>query len=308
MILRRLITFFVCTFLFVQAALSQLTYETLYVAYDSAWTYKNLQLIPIYFKGPGGAKAEILSTQQGLRQKILRIKEVDNKDGADKAVLKFTNKGKKKIMLNSGELLSGGKQDRVIAETKIIDPGSTEYVSVFCIEKGRWDDDNKAFTYRGMVDGKLKKVMDLANRQHDIWKEIDRRFSDANKFSPTWSYLELYKKPVKADSNYINYFLQKYNDSDSSFAGFIAVSGDQILQTEIFGTVSMTNIAFSGMLNSLVNKVSEDGGRPSLKQDYIRPVMDRLLQDEVIQKAYVGQHGKMHYYEERVIHIVVYDL
>ena len=36
------------------SASAQLTYETLYVNYDSAWQFKNLKIIPIRRKAAGG--------------------------------------------------------------------------------------------------------------------------------------------------------------------------------------------------------------------------------------------------------------
>jgi hypothetical protein len=308
MIIRNLVNLCICIVLFAQTVHAQLTYEQLFVNYDSVWTYKNLQLIPIYFKGPGGAKAEILSIQQAMKMRKVRIREVNYAEGSDKNVLKITNRGKKKIMLNSGEILAGGKQDRVVAETKIIAPGTTEYINVYCIEKGRWDDKEKEFNYQGAVDPSLKKVMDMAGRQHDIWKEIDRQFNAQGKASKTWSYLELYKTPIKGDSNYVNYFMDRFHKSDSSFAGFIAITGKEVIQTELFASVNMTNLAFGGMLNTLVNRVVESGSTPSVPTERIKPIMDRLLQDETSQKAFVAAHGKMHQFQGEVIHIVVYDL
>jgi hypothetical protein len=308
MIIRNLIVLCISIFLFAHSVHAQLTYQQLFVEYDSAWTYKNLKLIPIYFKGPGGSKAEILSMQQAMRMRMVRIKEVDKGEGADKNVLKITNRSKKKLLLNTGEILAGGKQHRVVAETRIIAPGATEYVNVYCIEKGRWDDKSQPFNYQGWVDPALKRVMDMAGRQHDIWKEIDRQFNDVGKSSKTWSYLELYKTPIKADSSYVNYFMKKFEQSDSSFAGFIAITGGNIIQTELFASVNMTNLAFAGMLNNLVSSVLEIGSPPAVPTQRIIPIMNKLLQDEASQKEYVADHGKMHFFQGEIIHIVVYDL
>ena len=48
----------------------QLTYKTLYVDYDSAWQYKDLKVIPIRFKGPGGLAAAIPGETITLNQAL----------------------------------------------------------------------------------------------------------------------------------------------------------------------------------------------------------------------------------------------
>jgi hypothetical protein len=49
--------------------------------------------------------------------------------------------GKDPVYAMAGELLLGGKQDRIVAAPTIIPPGSKQFkVSVFCVEHGRWAD------------------------------------------------------------------------------------------------------------------------------------------------------------------------
>ncbi|HVU55070.1 MAG TPA: hypothetical protein VHD83_08435, partial [Puia sp.] len=66
--------------LFVVASVSaQLTYETLYVDYDSAWTYKNLKIIPIRKKGgggePGAGLGDVIPLSQALSQGLVSVSE-----------------------------------------------------------------------------------------------------------------------------------------------------------------------------------------------------------------------------------------
>jgi len=45
-----------------------------------------------------------------------------------------------------------------VAETKIIESKNEEqFIAVYCIEKGRWDDKPKPFVYAGAADINLRK-------------------------------------------------------------------------------------------------------------------------------------------------------
>src|SRR3984893_8596720 len=58
---------------------AQLTYEHLFVDYDSAWQYKNLKLIPIRWKGNGFVdyplNGNIISLGEALVKGMARISE-----------------------------------------------------------------------------------------------------------------------------------------------------------------------------------------------------------------------------------------
>jgi hypothetical protein len=310
----RLACLVLCFYFCCTTATSQLTYETLRVVYDSAWTFKNLKLIPVRFKDPGGTRAVISSKEPGIitlseamQQKKVKVKEIKYQHGADVNTLEITNHSKQNILLSSGEMLSGGKQDRMLSETKIIPPGKGKnYVNVFCIEKGRWDKKPKSFSSNGRADVELRKVMDLNKRQSDIWKEIQRRYATVKRTSETWPYLKLYKELIKTDSSYLRFFMSKYNASDSAFAGFIAVTGTRIISCELFSSVELTRASFFSILLDFIQTAVANGEPPGMRDEDVGSFMDKLLISETSQKDFVAKHGKMYKFENRVIHIVVY--
>jgi hypothetical protein len=60
--------------------------------------------------------------------------------------LVLVNHSTKPLLLLAGEIVTGGKQDRVIAKDRIV-PVSADPIdlSVFCIEPGRWTEDSPTF-------------------------------------------------------------------------------------------------------------------------------------------------------------------
>src|SRR5688500_3519932 len=108
---------------------AQLTHATLRVVYDTPWTYKNLQLIPVRFTNrveglPAPAKPSlpVISLQEAMMKGKIKIKEVKYAGGGAVNALEIKNTSKQPVMINTGEMLGGGKQDRMIAETKILQP------------------------------------------------------------------------------------------------------------------------------------------------------------------------------------------
>src|SRR5690348_6578831 len=59
--------------------------------------------------------------------------------GAEVNRLVLINNSKRPLLLLAGEIVTGGKQDRVIGKDRIVPPESDPVdLSVFCVEPGRW--------------------------------------------------------------------------------------------------------------------------------------------------------------------------
>src|SRR5246127_4492315 len=73
-------------------------------------------------------------------------------DGAQVNKLALVNNSKKPLLLLAGEIVTGGKQDRVIGKDRIVPPESDPIdLSVFCVEPGRWVGTSETFGTMGTV-------------------------------------------------------------------------------------------------------------------------------------------------------------
>lgn len=300
-------------FIFSHASYAQLTYKELRVEYDSAWTFRNLQIVPVRYKIGEGKPAVStisssppLSLSEALQKRKVKLREM-SKNSADPNWIKITNRSKEDVLIQTGEILDGGKQDRMIGETKVLTPGSTDYLHVYCVEKRRWQDRPKKFKAAGVANSDLQKTMNTKRRQSDVWKEIDRQFKVNNKKSETYSYLDLYNTPVIEDSDYMRYFLGRYGETDSTFAGYLFITGNRIISTELFATADLTRISFRNMLSSYVQTARSSGSRPIVTRAKQKEFMDKILTSEQAQKAYVIAHGKLQVSNGKVIHLIAYD-
>jgi hypothetical protein len=112
------------------------------------------------------ATGEFLTLDEGLQSGEVLVTEYGNvrglvrrhttpamqRDSAEVNRLVLINNSKRPLLLLAGEIVAGGKQDRVIAKDRII-PAESDPVdlSVFCVEPGRWVATSDHFGTSGTV-------------------------------------------------------------------------------------------------------------------------------------------------------------
>jgi hypothetical protein len=89
----------------------------------------------------GLRSGEVIVTEAGNVQGLIRRSTTPaiRHDGAQVNRLVLVNNSKRPLLLLAGEIVTGGKQDRVIGKDRIV-PAESDPVdlSVFCVEPGRW--------------------------------------------------------------------------------------------------------------------------------------------------------------------------
>lgn len=284
--------------------------------YDSAqaWTFGNLQLIPVRFVGDGGSRGylpfdNLTSMQKALKEKKLKINELKGSGNADVRVLEMRNMSKEAIVVHSGEILTGGKQDRIVGQTMIIPPDKEKYyVNVYCVEKNRWDRRAKPFAFYRSADMGLRKATDVNRKQHQIWENIDNQLKLSGKNSPTAAYREVFnqKRFLDEDSLYVKFFKEKLAQTDSSFAGFVAITGNQIIGTDLYSTKEMTMEAFENSLRSYSATAIVVGDPPVVKKEEVVNFMTPILSDNKTRNDFLKNRGRVYTYQGKIIHIVAY--
>ena len=88
----------------------------------------------------GLRSGEVIVTESGSVQPLMRRRRTPViPPGAQVNQLMLVNNSKRPLILLAGEIVTGGKQDRVIGKDRII-PGESDPIDlgVFCVEPGRW--------------------------------------------------------------------------------------------------------------------------------------------------------------------------
>jgi hypothetical protein len=94
--------------------------------------------------------------------------------GASVNQLVLMNRSKRPLLLLAGELVSGGKQDRIIGKDRIVPVGSEPLpLDVFCVEHGRWTGASGQFVAsKTIVHPSVREQAAVAQNQNEVWDAV----------------------------------------------------------------------------------------------------------------------------------------
>jgi hypothetical protein len=157
----------------------------------------NLLLFPVVRangKSPGATP--FLTLDEGIKSGQVEVTEagkvrglvrprggrqaVDNYGSDQVNTLVLVNNSSQPLLLLAGEIVTGGKQDRVIAKDRIVPAGGDPIdLSVFCIEPGRWTESSATFGAAGkgsvgsfMVQPSVRVEAMAAKNQQSVWDSV----------------------------------------------------------------------------------------------------------------------------------------
>jgi hypothetical protein len=93
--------------------------------------------------------------------------------GASVNQLVLVNRGKRPLILLAGELVSGGKQDRIIGKDRIVPVGAEPLpLDVFCVEHGRWSSGSQFGAAKMMVHPSVREKAAVDQKQSEVWAAV----------------------------------------------------------------------------------------------------------------------------------------
>jgi hypothetical protein len=97
-----------------------------------------------------------------------------NSGSAEVNQLVLVNRGKRPLILLAGEVVAGGKQDRIIGKDRIVPVGAPPLpLEVFCVEHGRWTGDSGKFSAAEMmVDPSVRERAAVERDQARVWAAV----------------------------------------------------------------------------------------------------------------------------------------
>jgi hypothetical protein len=116
-----------------------------------------------------------------IRPRQPHVEENDNFTRGDQVnTLVLVNNSNKPLLLLAGEIVTGGKQDRVIAKDRVVPAGAAPIdLSVFCIEPGRWTEDSPTFgaaakapSHGFMVQPTIRERAMVEKDQQQVWESV----------------------------------------------------------------------------------------------------------------------------------------
>jgi hypothetical protein len=161
----------------------------------------NLLLFPVVrANGKTGGGSPFLTLDEGFKNGSVEVTEAGNVRGLVRSrdngpaivgrdqvnTLVLVNNSSQPLLLLAGEIVTGGKQDRVIAKDRIVPPGGDPIdLSVFCIEPGRWVESSPVFGASAkapaasiMVQPAVRERAMVAQDQQQVWSSVHGTIAD----------------------------------------------------------------------------------------------------------------------------------
>src|SRR5436305_2763242 len=152
-------------------------------------THGDLTIFPVV-SAKSHDTSDFITLDEGIRSGDVVVTEVGNLhsamrrrppyqprpyQGAEVNRLVLVNNSKHPLILLAGEVVTGGKQDRVVGKDRIV-PAESDPVdlSVFCVEHGRWVATSDKFDTHAyvMAQPSVRKQAVVANNQQKVWDEV----------------------------------------------------------------------------------------------------------------------------------------
>lgn len=161
----------------------------------------NLLLFPVVrVAGKSPSETPFITLDEGIRSGEVKITEAGRVQGLVRPrtgrpyppfpgprfrgdqvnTLVLVNNSSKPLLLIAGEIVTGGKQDRVIAKDRIVPVGAEPIdLSVFCIEPGRWTESSATFGAASkapsqgfMVQPAVRERAMVDKDQQQVWNSV----------------------------------------------------------------------------------------------------------------------------------------
>ena len=228
--------------------------------------------------------------------------------------LTIQNKSQDTVFIMSGDVVTGGKQDRVIAMDLVVPPRTITDIPVFCVEQGRWDlredndraseNDKKIFAFTGyynVASNDLRRTVKTTQDQGAVWEKVGELTATHNAANPTHAYSGLEKSDefTRERDRYLQFFTGKFAEN-KEVIGMIAVSGEEILGADIFAHPNLFNKQYEVLLHSYITEAITDGKEVSMTSDeldaYTQKLKTNYQKDEASpESGYKYQNVMIHF-------------
>src|SRR5271168_143377 len=268
-------------------------------------TYENISIFPVassagydtsYFLtlDEGLSSGEVLIREQGA-DGMARSREGDPRiipeyrSGPAVNQLVLVNSSKRPLLLLAGELVSGGKQDRIIGKDRIVPVGAPPLpLAGFCVEHGRWSSGANFVAAKTIVHPSVREKAAVDQAQTEVWNAVRNGSTAAAAPSapaarlnvqvlsqaiavdaPTESYDKVYttKSTGVSIDDFVDQIANRFAKETSHLkgervVGVIVAYGGEVAWSDIFASGDLFNHYWNKLLRSYV---VEALARPTLR-------------------------------------------
>lgn len=244
----------------------------------------------------GLRSGDVVVTESGNAQALIRRPTPVPRPSAGAQVnqLLLVNNSKKPLLLLAGEIVTGGKQDRVIAKDRIV-PAMSDPVDlgVFCVEPGRWVSRSDKFeSFHGLAAPNVRLNAMAKKDQQEVWSAV--RSSQARvaanapaasaEVNATSSYaVAMGGITVQREMDKIVAPLQRNYEATlrdlraKNAVGVVVAVNGQILWADIFASTELLEKYWPKLIRSYVAEaVAQGGNSGKVLESEAQAFVDRL--------------------------------
>jgi hypothetical protein len=218
--------------------------------FSGPYTYENLTIFLVHGKDTLTSK-KLLTLQEALEQKKLVVHETKNV-----GQLSVENVSEDAdVFIQSGDIVKGGQQDRVLATDLIVSAKSGKVpIQSFCVESGRWRQRGTesaqqfAGSYANANGKELKKAVNVAGKQDEVWAQVQAAQmklaknvgqSVQSKDSPTSLQLTLEDKKLLEKLDKYTKELTKITEGKKDVIGYVVAVNGKVDGADIYGSAGL---------------------------------------------------------------------
>jgi hypothetical protein len=194
--------------------------------------------------------------------------------GASVNELVLINESSRPLILLAGEVVSGGKQNRVIGADLVVPPKSDPLpLTVFCVEHGRWSADSGGFGSAGlMAHPEIRKQAQVYKSQQGVWDSVSRSAVAAEAAAPTADYAEVLNSPrarrdwdeiaTSIESDVERELREQLRGQDA--VGVVVAIDGELVWSDVFSSAELFRKYWPKLLRSYVVEAQGRSGRDTI--------------------------------------------
>ena len=202
------------------------------------------------------------------------VEQQQRSAGASVSELVLVNDSAKPLLLLAGEVISGGKQNRIIGADVIVPPkGEPMPLTVFCVEHGRWSEARGGFGSAGAIaHPEIRKQAQANKSQQGVWNSVARAAQEMSADSPSQDYAHVLASPAaKAKVDEAARVMQSDYERElreqlkgGSAVGVVVAINGEIVWSDVFPTADLFRRYWPKLLRSYIMEAESRGsGGPS---------------------------------------------
>ncbi|HVG29095.1 MAG TPA: DUF6569 family protein [Pyrinomonadaceae bacterium] len=235
------------------------------------YTYKNLSVFLLHGKG-GDEGKNLLTLSEALASKKVVVYETRNVNE-----LAIENLSDEEVFVQSGDIVKGGQQDRMLSVDLIVPARSGKIaISAFCVEHGRWTKrgGEASAHFSSSNDRAATKDLKLAARsaksQGQVWQRVEEAQSKLSRnvgavvndaASPTSLQLALENTKVRATADEYVKALAGVVERHPDAVGYAFSVNGKLNSAEVYSSHALFRKLWGGLLKSNAVEALAEAGR-----------------------------------------------